>query len=166
MKKYLKANKKVQNPFSWWIIAASFLGLIAACTKTDTVQLSRNVIQITASAAPACGSSGARKLVNQQAAVETIRRGFDRYYIANLQSQNNLQVIGSHSSTHGNFYGGGFSGYTSTTPIVAGSRDAIVTVIMLNKNEPEANDALDARLILGKNWQQIVAKGSPDTCLP
>lgn len=57
-------------------------------------KLSRGVVQISTSAAPACGSSGARSVAMQAAAIETLRQGYDGYVVLGLGSDNNVRVVG------------------------------------------------------------------------
>ena len=154
------------------ILTAALLSataLVSACASSSTTQMAQNVIRIDISTAPACGSSGAGKLVNRMAAVETIRLGYDNYIIAALDSQNNVRVIGVNYNTTGTFSTFGnsttYTGTTTSTPIISGSRDAALIAIMYRKNEPEAKNAIDARRALRPEWQEIVAKGSPTTCL-
>ncbi|WP_170481216.1 hypothetical protein [Ruegeria arenilitoris] len=147
----------------------SLLTLLGACASSTTTQLAQNVVRIDVSAAPACGSSGAKKLVARMAAVETIRLGYDKYYIAAMDAQNNVRVVGANYNTTGtiNTYGntGSYSGYTTATPIYGGSRDAALVAVMFKANDPEAANAIDARATLGPNWQEVVAQGAPNTCL-
>lgn len=138
--------------------------LLAACAETTTTQLASNVIRIDASAAPACGRTGAIKLVNKMAAVETLRLGYDKYIISNSRAQNNVRVVGHTYNTTGHFGHGTFSANTYATPIVGGSTDAAVIVAMYRAGDPQGRQAVDARTTLGPGWQEIVAEGPPTTC--
>lgn len=142
---------------------------VSGCATTSTTRLAQNVVRIDASAAPACGAAGAMALVNRMAAVETIRLGYDKYYIAAMDAQNNVRVIAANYRTTGNIRpsptGATFTGTTTANPIVTGSRDASVVAVMFKKNDPEGRNALDARQALGPGWQDVVAKGSPTTCI-
>ena len=107
---------------------------LTACASTSTTRLSQNMVQIDVSAAPACGRTGAIRLVNRMAAVETIRLGYDKYLIAGQDSQSNVRVLGYNANTTGTVYGSGnyatYSGTTTMTPIVGGTQDAAVVVAM------------------------------------
>lgn len=146
---------------------AVFLAL-SACASSTTTQLARNVVRIDVSAAPVCGSQGARRMVTEAAAIETIRNGYDRYYITGMDSQNNIRVVGSTQQTSGNIntYGnyGSYSGSTNTLPIYGGTQDAAVVAVMFAANDPEGKNAIDARQVLGADWRERVAKGIPTTC--
>ncbi|SEK08291.1 hypothetical protein MAA5396_04755 [Marinovum algicola] len=138
--------------------------LLAACAETTTTQLASNVVRIDASAAPACGRTGAIKLVNKMAAVETLRLGYDKYIISNSQAQNNVRVVGHTYNTTGTYGYGTFNANTYATPIIGGSTDAAVIVYMYKAGDPQGRQAIDARTTLGANWQEIVAEGPPTTC--
>lgn len=140
------------------------LALTAGCVETTTSQLSQNTIRIDASAAPACGRAGAIKLVNKMAAVETLRLGFDKYLIADSASQDNVRVVGYNTQTYGTYGYGGFNASTYASPVVGGSRDAAVIVVMFRGGDPQGRQALDARQQLGAGWQETVAEGPPKTC--
>ncbi len=151
------------------VLGLSVAVFLSACASSTTTRLAQNIVRIDVSAAPACGSSGARKLVNRMAAVETIRFGYDKYYIAAMDSQNNVRVIGANYNSTGtlNTYGNTatYSGTTTATPIFAGTQDAAIVAVMFKSNDPEGQNALNARSTLGADWQAIVAKGAPNTCL-
>ncbi|CAN1520617.1 hypothetical protein MCELHM10_01086 [Paracoccaceae bacterium] len=98
------------------------------------------------------------------AAVETIRLGFDRYIITNSDAQDNVGVVGYNTQTFGTYGYGGFNANTYATPIIGGSRDATVVVVMFKASDPQGRQALDARQALGADWQSIVEKGAPNTC--
>ncbi|MCA0930173.1 hypothetical protein [Ruegeria profundi] len=152
-----------------FVAGLSLLAILGACASTSTTQLVSNIVRIDASAAPACGASGARKLVTKMAAVETIRLGYDKYYIAGMDAQNNVRAIGANYNTTGTVSTFGntasYSGYTTSTPIIGGSQDAAIVAVMFKASDPEAANAIDARAALGPEWQAIVANGSPNTCL-
>lgn len=103
------------------------------------------------------------------AAVETIRLGYDKYYITGMDAQNNVRVVGSNYRTTGTFntFGnsGTYSGYTTSTPIIGGTHDAAIMAVMFKSGDPEATNTIDARVTLGPDWEKIVAEGPPNTCL-
>jgi len=124
---------------------------------------------ISASAAPVCGGQGALRVAQEQAAIQTIRAGYDRYIITGGQAQNNIavtQMPGSYQTT--GMYGGGFyQGTTTYQPgptIVSGSHDQGITVVMFRDGDPSAQQAITARDTLGRDWQEKV-KSPHFTCL-
>ncbi|MBU9697816.1 hypothetical protein GU927_008135 [Rhodobacteraceae bacterium HSP-20] len=130
-------------------------------------------MMISTSAAPACGMSGAQKVAAQMAAVETLRRGFDRFTISGMGGQSNVQVINrapTYAYTSGSATGFGNSVYGSATttyggggPIVFGSNDANLLVVMYRKGDAGFSAAVDARSTLGADWEKKVKEGV-NTC--
>jgi hypothetical protein len=160
-------------------IVATFLALIlAGCASSTTIPITNDVVQVNTSAAPACGGNGARRVAVQQAAVETINRGYDRFIVMDGQHQNNVGVVGympqqsySTGSVQGSVYGNQYSAYGSSNtttyggqPIYGGSHDQALTIKMFRNSDPGAGNAIDARQTLGPEWQEIVSKGGPRTC--
>lgn len=132
---------------SYLFVTAGFL--LSACATTDIQPLSATSFKVATEAAPACGRTGARKVANQAAAIEVIKRGGDKFVF--LGENTDSRVTGM---TY-NYYTG-FQTYNSN--------EQGLVVKMLAKGEPGYNDALSARQLLGPEWQEIVAKGTPNTC--
>jgi hypothetical protein len=151
------------------VLAASALLLAAACVSTDVTQLSRNEFVITTSAAPACGTGGARRVVARMAAVQTIRNGYDRFIIGGAQSQSNVRAIPmapttayttGQATTYGNTtYGSATTTYSGGGVMYYGSNDASLRVLMLRPGDPGYDDGLDARSVLGPDWERLVRDG-------
>ena len=103
------------------------------------------------------------------AAVETLRQGYDRYRIQGAQSQNNIQVYNSAPTgayTTGSVTGYGNTAYGSTTttyygggPIITGTQDTQLVVQMLRPGDTGYEGALDARTVLGPEWETLAADG-------
>lgn len=125
---------------------------LAACVETSTTRLANNVIRIDVSAEPACGLTGAQKVVNEVAALETLRLGFDKYFIAGTDAQNNVRVVGYTSYASGTYGYGSFNASGYSSPIIAGSHDSSAVVVMFRSGDPEAKNAIDARSVLGADW--------------
>lgn len=154
-------------------------GLIAACASTTTTPLSRDTIEITSSAAPACGASGARALAAKAAAIETISRGYDGFVVLDAESASNVGVVGytpvqanTTYNTYGTYGGGSYNAmttgnttYSGGTPIIGGTHSRGLVIKMLKKTDPNFGYAVDARSQLGPDWQKIVAAGLSSTCL-
>ncbi len=152
---------------------------VSACVSSSVIPLAQDTFQITAAAAPVCGVTGAQKIAAQQAAVETIRRGYDRYLIVGGQYQNNVGVAGytpvtaqttgtATATGFGNSataYGQSTATYSGGQPIVAGSHDQGLIVKMFKEGDPAGANALDARGTLGPEWQKTVSSNTM-TCLP
>lgn len=151
--------------------------LLVGCAQSSTIQTSANSLQITTSAAPVCGGTGAQKVAYQRAAIETINHGYDRFIITGAAAQNSVRTVGYtpvyanttgtlYGSTYGNTFRG--SGFATTTysggyPIVGGSHDQALAVQMFHDGEPGAEQAISARDVLGPDWQTLV-QHPPATC--
>ena len=62
------------------VALASGLAL-GGCARSEAVRTSANTMIIQTGAAPICGGTGALKVSQQLAAIETIKAGYDRYII-------------------------------------------------------------------------------------
>lgn len=144
--------------------------LLQGCAKTSVIPLSSDTIQLTAGAAPICGQVGAQAVAAKQAAVETIRRGYDRFAILGGAYQNDVRVVGytpvvanTQATVSGNY------GYANTTvtggsPIIMGSHNEGLVVKMFKASDPAGANAVDARTSLGPEWKKQVESGTA-TCL-
>lgn len=154
------------------ILFAASITLIS-CAETTVTPVSANQVMITTSAAPACGISGAQQVAAKMAAVETLRRGFERFTVAGASAQNNVRVTqtsptGSYTSGSFNSYGNTVYGSANTTyygggPVYSGSNDASLLVVMYRKGDRGFTRAVDAKATLGEEWETLVEKGVP-TC--
>ena len=140
-----------------------FLGGCAATTATD---LSRTQFILSTQAAPACGRTGAQRVATNMAAVEVLRRGFDRYFIVDARTQNNVSVVRTGPTYANTTFTGLNTGFgTANTTfggqqtIVAGSNDAELLIVMVEPGSRGYDDALDARQILGPEWEELVENG-------
>jgi hypothetical protein len=151
-----------------------FLALLVAatlsgCAGSEAVRTSSNTMIIRAEAAPFCRGTGALRVAQQSAAIETIKAGYDRYIITAGQAQNNVTVSQMPGSSNTTIVGGrGFyQGTTTYQPgpmIAAGSHDQGLAIAMFREGEPGAQQAISARDTLGPNWQEKVKSGI-HTCL-
>lgn len=140
---------------------------LSACVRTSTMPLAADTVQITARAAPACGAEGAEKVAIKQAAIETLKAGYDRFIVIGGAAQNNVAVVGTTpvvANTYGSAtaygygntataYGQSTTTYSGGTPIFAGSRDQSLVVKMFHASDPQSVNALDAKVLLGPDWQ-------------
>jgi len=121
--------------------------------------LAQDTIQITARAAPICGPVGAEKLALKQAAVETIRRGFDRFIVVNAQAggsyRGNTPVVVQNM-------GGGMAVASGGAPIIAPNQGLVIR--MFKESDPQGANALPARDTIGPDWPEQIKKDS-FTCL-
>jgi hypothetical protein len=122
---------------------------------------------IQAEAAPFCRGTGALRVAQQSAAIETIKAGYD--FITGSQAQNNVVATQMPGTSNTTIVGGrGFyQGTTTYQPgptIVAGSHDRGLAIAMFREGEPGAQQAISARDVLGPDWQDKVKNGI-HTCL-
>lgn len=123
------------------LISSSFL---ISCAETSVTAMSRDTFKVQTNAAPACGPTGARNLAYKAAAIEVIRKGGDLYIIGGDSSDTGMT---------GDIFSGMYQNYAQG-----------IVVRMIDNNSNEAKNALSARETLGANWQELVAKGVPQTC--
>ncbi|RYE73198.1 MAG: hypothetical protein EOO81_01260 [Oxalobacteraceae bacterium] len=146
---------------------------LSSCASSNAIRTSQNSAIIQTSAAPVCGAQGAARVAQAQAAVETLKAGYDRYIITSAASANNVsvnQMPGSYQTQgSANIYGSRGTYQSSTTyvpgpTIVAGTHDQSFGIVMFKDGEPGAQQAIPARETLGPEWKEIVAKGGAKTC--
>lgn len=157
---------------SFFAVIAS-VSIVAGCAKSTVTPVAKNQFILSTSAAPVCGSTGAQKVASKMAAVETLRRGYDRYIIAGAQNANNVSVINrapTGATTTGTFntfgnttYGSANTTYYGGGPMVMGSHDAQLAVVMFRRGERGYENALDAKQLLGADWEELVKSGAK-TC--
>ena len=129
---------------------------LAGCATTDIQPLTKTSFKVDTSAAPICGKSGARKVANQIAAIEVIKRGGDRYIIVADQTGSRLQGV-SYNYSYNSGYGYGYG-----SPQYSNEQAFIVQ--MLRRGQRGSHNSLSARRTLGPDWKAIVEKGPPKTC--
>ncbi|WP_094538917.1 hypothetical protein [Brucella grignonensis] len=142
---------------------------LAACTSSSAVRTSANTAIIQTSAAPVCGSTGAAKVAQMQAAIETIKAGYDRYIIVDARSANNVQMAQTPGSykTSGYINNGHYSGtttYQPGIPVIYGRHEQAFAIYMFRDGEAGAQRAIPARQTLGPKWQEMVKSGKINTC--
>jgi hypothetical protein len=142
---------------------------LAACAGTNTIRTSSDTAIVQASAAPICRGVGAAKVAQKQAAIETIKAGYDRYMIVDAVSANNVQVTqtpGSYRTT-GTVYGGHVNAtttYQPGMPIIHGTHDQAFAIKMFRDSDQGSGRAISARETLGPKWQEMVKAGTIRTC--
>ena len=151
------------------IILTSFISIsLCACASSSVTQLSRNTAVVSTSAAPVCRTTGAASVANQMA-VATIKAGYSRFVVGGFGTQNNTRIIStgpSYATTTGTFnrfgntvYGSANTTFGGSNTIVAGSNEAEMQILMLKPGDPGYADGIDARTVLGPDWQKKVEDG-------
>lgn len=153
-------------------LAIVSLLLLVNCASSSVIPLNQREFVIQANAAPICGSAGANRVAVSMAAVETIRRGYERFVILDAGSNSNVNVTmtgPTYSTTTGNYrvignqiYGSSNTQYGGQYPIITGGHQASVRVLTVQRGERFYSMALDAKSELGPNWEEISAQGISD----
>lgn len=152
--------------------------LLSACVKTSTTPLAADMLMITSSAAPACGPTGAQNVAIRQAAIETIKAGYDGFIVIDGRSENSVGIVGhtpvtaqtySRATATGygntvNAYGSSNTTYTGGYPIYAGSHNQSLVIQMFKSSDAGVSNAVNARQFLGDDWESIV-KNTNNNCL-
>ncbi|HEY9012621.1 MAG TPA: hypothetical protein VIN06_16565 [Devosia sp.] len=151
-------------------IAATFL---ASCASSSITRLSKNRAVVSTSAAPVCRTTGAATVANQMAAITTLKSGYERFIVLGIGTANNTRLVSTgptYSNTTGSFnqmgntvYGTAHTTYGGQMTYLAGSNNAEMELVMLNRGDPGFEEGLDARETLGPEWQKKLEKGI-NTC--
>jgi hypothetical protein len=138
---------RLELPMTRFIAGVVFLTL-TACASVSTIPLSKDTFQITSNAVGACGPGGAQKVAFQQAAAETIRRGYDSFQIMGTDRQSQLETasIWAGATNYGHSYSQG------------------LTVKMYHDGDPSGAQAISARETLGPKWQEAIKTESSYSC--
>ncbi|MFN9356908.1 MAG: hypothetical protein ACK6A4_08865 [Alphaproteobacteria bacterium] len=136
--------------------------VLSACVRTSVMQVSQNQVVITAEAAPACGKGGSQQAAQEAAAIETIKRGYQRFIILEVGSENNVRVVRTPPTTATTTTGPGGTATTTFTggsTIATGTHDTSIRIVMLNPCDQGFYKVLDARQVLGPDWEKKVQEG-------
>lgn len=153
--------------------AVALSALLTACAASSTIRTSANTAIVQTSAAPVCGGVGAAAVAQKQAAIETLKAGFDRYIIADAAASNDVRVTqmpGSFQTTGTATVYGNMATYQGNTryipgpSIVSGGHHQSFAIRMFRNGEPGAGQAVSARDTLGPKWSEMVKAGAVRTC--
>ena len=122
------------------MVASTLFG----CAHTDIQPLTKSTFKVATKAAPACGPQGAREIANKAAAIEVIKRGGDKFIFLGDESGSTITGISGGS--------------------IYSRNDQSMVVKMMTPEDPNINEALSAREILGPKWVEVVAAGIPTSC--
>ena len=145
------------------ILLVALVGVTTGCARTSAVPVDADTIEISVRVATICDRTDADRLARRQAAVETIRRGFQDFVVLD-------SVGGDHAAGHApesartNLYGTSAAPlFSEDAPLRAHHRVLIVRMFQAGQGESAATES--ARAILGEDWEALVRKGAPATCL-
>lgn len=150
---------------------------LTGCAKSAAIPLSSDTVQITTEGMYACGMDGVQRLAVTRAAVETIKRGFDKFLIVDGAYSKEQTLAGytpiearTKSKSEGTIYGDSVSIRTSSTTRVTGgeplhmiTHNQALTVKMFKDDDPLGSNAISARNELGPKWSDIASHPS-DNC--
>jgi hypothetical protein len=159
-------------------VFAGFLLVLAGSASSSVLDVASDTIQISTSAAPVCGQSGAQAVASKSAAIETLKRGYDGYIIVDGDYQNNVRVVGrtpvtANTQTTGtiNDYGNqatnsgqSTTNYSGGYPIVGGRHQQAITIRMFREGDPGSERAVNAKQVLGPDWKEQLQSNSRGTC--
>jgi hypothetical protein len=159
-------------------VFVTFCLALAGCASSSVMDLASDTIQVSTSAAPVCGQSGAQAVASKRAAIETLKRGYASYIILDGEYQNNVRVVGTtpviantHTTGQINSYGNQatYNGQSSTyfsggQPIIGGRHQQAITIRMFKLGDPGSERAIDAKRTLGPEWQKELEASGSGTC--
>ena len=145
------------------VLLVALLGVTTGCARTSTVPVDADTIEIAVRVGTICDGTDADRLARRQAAVETIRRGFQDFVVID-------SVGGDHAAEYvpetarTNLFGASAAPlFSEDAPLLAHHR--VLTVRMLHAGQGDSAESVSARAVLGDDWEALVAKGAPATCL-
>jgi hypothetical protein len=122
---------------------------VGGCASVSTIPLSADSFQLTSRGMSGCSPEAAQKVAFEQAAVETIRRGYDSFVITGTDKQSELTSasLWGGSATYGHNYSQG------------------LTVRMFKAGDPAGAAAIPARDTLGPKWEETIKQDGPVSCV-
>ncbi|MFA5952788.1 MAG: hypothetical protein WC807_21220 [Hyphomicrobium sp.] len=122
--------------------------IVSGCASVSAIPLSQDSFQLVTNASQECGAQGAQRVAYQQAAAETIRKGYDRFIISQAQRGSQIETAS---------ISGGILGYNR-------SYGQDLNVQMFKEGDPLGANAISARESLGPKWQELVATKASYGC--
>lgn len=112
---------------------------LGGCASSSTTPIAQDTFKVEANTAPICGAQGAQKVALQQAAAETIRRGYDRFVVIDDKMNEYKQ----------------YTNIAGVAPVAHGNE---LVVKMFRAGDRGAANSISARETLGPKWQELVSK--------
>lgn len=141
------------------------LAALAGCKSSNGLE-SRFMLRT--STVTACGPMAAARVEQELAAVETLRRGYDRFQILRNSVANSTRATVT-GPTHANPYAtadtsgpsanGNVTYFGNQRVVMTGAHEAMMYVQMFKPRDKGYKTAIDAREVLGPDWKAIVARG-------
>src|SRR5262245_1980955 len=120
--------------------------LLAGCAEQSAMRLAHDTIRVNVSTAPVYGALEPERRAVLLAAEETVKAGFDKFFIVNGASGFNRNVISQTAGSASWGPGGG----TITGPQTVGMPrfQTQILIKMFRAGDPQGNNAVDARELL------------------
>ena len=117
-------------------------------------------------------------MASKRAAIETLKRGYDSYVVLGADAQDNVRVVETTPVTANTYSNGTINGYGNTAtysgqsnttfsggyPIIAGHHEPPLMIRMFRVVDPGSERAVDAKRILGPDWEKQLQSSSRGTC--
>ncbi|NDW53287.1 hypothetical protein [Aliiroseovarius sp. PrR006] len=141
------------------------LAALAGCQSNSGLE---SQFLLRTSTVTACGPAAAARVEQELAAVETLRRGYDRFQILRNTVANSTRASVT-GPTHANPYAtvdtsstsanGNVTYFGNQRVAMSGAHEAMMYVQMFKPRDRGYKTATDARAVLGADWKAIVARG-------
>ena len=145
------------------VLLVALVGTMTGCARTSTLALDEDMIEVAVRVPTICNRADADRLAQRQAAVETIRRGFDSYVVVDSIGGDHVEgyvPLTARTNLEGN---GTTPMFADVAPLIAHHR--VLTVRLLHAGQGDSANAVSARAALGSDWETLVTKVVPATCL-
>ena len=128
---------------------------MTGCARTSTTPLDADTIEIAVRVGAICDGADADRLARWQAAVETLRRGFDDFIVVDSAGGDHVADYAP-VTARTNLYGHTGTLFREDAPLLAHRR--VLTIRMLHAGEDDSGESLSARAVLSSD-RETVATG-------
>ena len=153
---------RMSIPLAHCVLLVALTGTLAGCARTSTVALDENMIEVAVRVPTICSGADADRLAQRQAAVETIRRGFESYVVVDSVGGDHVEGYVPWTART-NLEGSGTTPiFADAAPLIAHHR--VLTVQLFRAEQGDSANAVSARAALGRDWETLVTSGAPAMC--
>jgi hypothetical protein len=133
---------------------------LAACASTTVTPLAPNQLLIQTSTDLPCGDASTKKIATEMAAVETLRRGFDRFAVKPTKTEDTMYTYAQTNALKtAKAINADPIGRSIMQASISDAYDESLIVSMFRPGDAGYKMATDARTVLGPKWQKAVANG-------
>ena len=145
------------------VLLVALLGVMTGCARTSTSPVAVDTIEVAVRVGTICDRTDADRIAHRQAAVETIKRGFEDYIVIDSVGGDHVEDFAP-LTARTNLYGGSTTTlFSEDAPLLAHHR--VLTVRMFRAGQGDSAETVSARAVLGSDWETLVTRGAPATCL-